>query len=136
MGEEKIHSLYLQPKDTSSQFRAPTVRYRYAYAYSYIATCHSYIATCHLGVPVLPYRSLLEARGIPRTWDSPGIHVTRVGPHVTRDSRGIAFPAPTRGWLDCLVFSWVFNLACSSTHSRDEATSWGFIESLCSASSS
>ena len=20
-----------------------------------------------------------------------------------------------RGWLDCLVFSWVFNLACSST---------------------
>ena len=35
MGEEKIHSLYLQPKDTSSQFRAPTVR-------------HSYIATCHV----------------------------------------------------------------------------------------
>ena len=34
---------------------------------------------------------------------------------MTRDSRGIAFPAPTRGWLDCLVFSWVFNLACSST---------------------
>ncbi len=65
-------------------------------------------------------------RGIPRTWDSSGIHVTRDGPHVTRDSRGIVFPAPTRGilstsllvargWLDCLVFSWVFNLACSST---------------------
>jgi hypothetical protein len=45
---------------------------------------------------------------------------------VTRDSRGIVFSAPTRGvlstsllvargWLDCLVFSWVFNLACSST---------------------
>ena len=48
MGEEKIHSLYLQPKDTSSQFRPPTVWYRYAYAYLYIATCHSYIATCHL----------------------------------------------------------------------------------------
>ncbi len=45
-------------------------------------------------------------------WDSSGIHATCVGPHVTRDTHvGLA----ARGWLDCLVFSWVFNLACSST---------------------
>jgi len=64
-------------------------------------------------------------RGIPRTrdplgllslwdllWDSSGIHETCVGPHVTRDTHvGLA----ACGWLDCLVFSWVFNLACSST---------------------
>ena len=57
-------------------------------------------------------------RGIPRTWDplwdSSGIHETCVGPHVTRDTHvGLV----ARGWLDCLVFSWVFNLACSSTES-------------------
>jgi len=64
-------------------------------------------------------------RGIPQTrdplgllslwdllWDSSGIHETWVGPHVTRDTHvGLV----ARGWLDYLVFSWVFNLACSST---------------------
>ncbi len=55
-------------------------------------------------------------RGIPRMWDplwdSSGTHETCVGPHVTRDTHvGLV----ARGWLDCLVFSWVFNLACSST---------------------
>ena len=45
-------------------------------------------------------------------WDSSGIHETCVGPHVTRDTHvGLV----ARGWLDCLVFSWVFNLTCSST---------------------
>jgi hypothetical protein len=65
MGEEKIHSLYLHPKDTSSQFRAPTRtslvhRYLSLERHSYIATRtslvhrylslvrHSYIATCRL----------------------------------------------------------------------------------------
>ncbi len=58
-------------------------------------------------------------RGITRTWDplwdSSGIHETCVGPHVTRDTH-VGHVA--RGWLDCLVFSWVFNLACSSTGRR------------------
>ena len=45
-------------------------------------------------------------------WDSSGIHETCVGPHVTRDTHvGLV----ARGWLDSLVFSLVFNLACSST---------------------
>jgi len=39
-------------------------------------------------------------------WDS------FVGPHVTQDTHvGLV----AHGWLDSLVFSWVFNLACSST---------------------
>ena len=45
-------------------------------------------------------------------WDSSGTHETCVGPHVTRDSHvGLV----ACGWLDCLVFSLIFNLACSST---------------------
>ena len=45
-------------------------------------------------------------------WDSSGIHETCAGPHVTRDKHvGLV----ARGWLDFLVFSLVFNVACSST---------------------
>ncbi len=60
MGEEKIHSLYLQSKDTSSQFRYSYVTRTSLLAIRtsllaisyiatwdlYIATCDSYIATC------------------------------------------------------------------------------------------
>jgi hypothetical protein len=45
-------------------------------------------------------------------WDSSGIHETCVGPHVTLDTHvGLV----AHGWLERLVFSLVFNLACSST---------------------
>ncbi len=49
-------------------------------------------------------------------WDSSGIHETCVGPHVTRDMLvDTHVGLVDRGWLDHLVFSLVFNLACSST---------------------
>jgi len=47
-------------------------------------------------------------------WDSSGIHETCVGPHVMCVDTNVGLVAC--GWLDCLVFSLVFNLACSSTH--------------------
>ena len=47
-----------------------------------------------------------------------GCVLVRISSHVTRDTHaGLV----ARGLLDSLVFSMGFNLACSSTHSRDEA---------------